>query len=601
MYDSLVNERLFLYKPMELVVTTVPDTVPWPLKWLLAFHNRRHIFSSKKMDLQSFSHELCNFSNKVKWRQHFALTREDGARHKKLVNWNRNVPYCPHKHDPHTCNWLDLFRRKSLYAARNFSSTNLGNNMFPLLRIALKQLRSLDGYYICPNDKAHGFTFIAFADMLILTAKVIVEPTYRHVFSSSINEANLKRDYRKLANRVEKHLDLPGTARAICDSLHGMFYTHMDFTIKTHKLSGDVKPRPLHKVGRFAFEGLGRWLSSLLAPKVQQLPHFCRDSLSVAGKLRNLVVPRSAKFIHVDLKNFFLSGFPEVLAKDVASYFNGPLRSLVYDIVFFLCDNQWVYCWYTGAMAKCLNGAGMGLHFAGHVANLSFAKAVEEEVLTWSQLNAHSVYLYTRYFDDCLFIAGNRTDCSLSAATPLIQRLKDHSAHFTVGDIIVNSQAIKFLDLSLAFHGNRIVVSAALDKIPIPLDTTSLHPESVHSSWPSSLVRRIWDISGRDDKQVDSLIGIYEMANASHSTLSRMRSFHKCIKSGHKKVKPQNSILWFKAAFHPVKQRALRTSSRILPPPAGTPQIRYAWNSGSYNLISITNLHNKAAAKRCRE
>ena len=248
-------------------------------------------------------------------------------------------------------------------------------------------------------------------------------------------------------------------------------------------------------------------------------------------------------------------------------------------------------------MAKVCLGAGMGLHYAGHVANLSFAHSVEEVILTQRALSQHAVILYKRYFDDCLMVAANHDDCNLCQASPLVHRLKENCAHFTVGDIVVDSKSIKFLDLQLRFSHNRIVVSAALDKIPIPLDSSSYHAPSVHGSWPCSMVKRVHRLSGGDDGQVLKLINIYRRANASKTTLHLMKRAHEKVRLPKKANSFTKPGIWLKARFHTTKHHALNRALHFLPTPHHVPQVRFAWSSANHNIGTLVNMHNKRAAQ----
>ena len=153
---------------------------------------------------------------------------------------------------------------------------------------------------------------------------------YRLATFASIKVTNLIRDYCRIASRAETVTSSRRLALAINSTLNGNFATFMDYTIKTHKDQGCIIPRCLHKASRFAFEGMARWLFTMLTPHVRALEHLMGDSFEVAARLRQLSFQGQEKLIPLDLTDFYLSGKSHELACYVSSFFEDPdLRKLI--------------------------------------------------------------------------------------------------------------------------------------------------------------------------------------------------------------------------------------------------------------------------------
>eukprot|EP00959_Pyramimonas_sp_CCMP1952_P425034 8902688-Pyramimonas_sp.AAC.1 len=83
---------------------------------------------------------------------------------------------------------------------------------------------------------------------------------------------------------------------------------------KTHKQP--VTFRALHTQPKYSFAGLSRWVSRVLRRYLDTIPWIVRDARDAARRLRTRAFPRNMRWAKVDLKEFFMSGTAEELARD---------------------------------------------------------------------------------------------------------------------------------------------------------------------------------------------------------------------------------------------------------------------------------------------
>jgi hypothetical protein len=88
-------------------------------------------------------------------------------------------------------------------------------------------------------------------------------------------------------------------------------------TMKTHKTP--VAARLVHSSTSSIFNGIGGILNALLSPKVRALSHLCLSSEDVATRLRGIRAERRSVFLKFDVKDFYLAGQHDFIAREVAT------------------------------------------------------------------------------------------------------------------------------------------------------------------------------------------------------------------------------------------------------------------------------------------
>lgn len=145
----------------------------------------------------------------------------------------------------------------------------------------------------------------------------------------------------------------------------------------------------------------------------------------------------------------------------------------------------------TGQRFWVTEGAGVGLKFAGSLADIAFASAVEQ--LLPVQAKLRDIALYVRFRDDILVIhntyttARHLTDWLISQSAPM----------FSVECESWSLVAVAMLDLLAYKQKHRIVRRPFVKPTArhVPLHPSSTHPRGVHGGWQGSEIRSMYEQS----------------------------------------------------------------------------------------------------------
>ena len=222
-----------------------------------------------------------------------------------------------------------------------------------------------------------------------------------------------------------------------------------------------------------------------------------KDSFCFARKLDHSQISTGAKFIKVDVKDFFLSGehseIVEISSQAVSLEFRDHFKQLCSMILrsqYVTIDAKspseaWQVC----------RGTGIGLSCAGDLSNTVFALLVETPFITRPQVRARfGIEVYSRFMDDILMVVR---DSGRQSRFELADELRSRARFFQL-ELEVRSTSVKFLDFDI-FFGERFQARRLLDyrvsqkasSIAVPLRQTSAHPWSIHSSWPRGMLKRV--------------------------------------------------------------------------------------------------------------
>ena len=99
----------------------------------------------------------------------------------------------------------------------------------------------------------------------------------------------------------------------------------------------------MHASGRNSFLGLSALIAKLVQKRLKEIDHILVSSQQFVRKLRAVPFSNNLRFAKFDIKHFFMTGKPTVLASLTASLFeDSAMRTLVHDTVLFLLDNQYL-------------------------------------------------------------------------------------------------------------------------------------------------------------------------------------------------------------------------------------------------------------------
>ena len=597
MFKESVQNHLCVYDFKNKRCLPINNIIPWPLAWLLCSYNPKHIFiDSRKPSLDLVRQETIHLVNRLKHLQ----SRPAQSDTPSFVRYKRPFPTPPCRRmcSPDIEGWARKFRGQMIAKAKSVvkhAYVPMSSNIFPLLKIALRQLRHM-AYIALPNDKGPGFALVTVSDFNAIEEQVMSRTSYLPVRPCDVPTRQNLCAAASAASRVESYMDWPGAAKTLNRSLYrGSFLASIGLQVKTHKPPGSVGIRNLHRSPLYPLEGLARWLTSVLQDAIPTA-HFLRDSIQAKQRLHGLQVPTGSKIALCDLKDFFMSGDCMSLLADCTSALSGALKVLASEVLCLLLDSQYVTIQSNPeCIFKVIEGSGMGLLFSGAVSNLAFYQRVEKHLTTSSALVSHGVLSYQRYHDDIV--------CVYRCAQLFIrffQQMRHRAGYFKVLCTEVSSKQVRYLDLNIAIVRNRVEISPALYKPIIPLAPESGHSKYVHVAWPKAVSNRLHSLASLNDPNIaGAILDYYKSNNAAPQTLqvfieTMSQRPSSCPPSRPCLSSPEVRTLWLKVTAHPLWTSSFQSCIRRLQPPAdANVKVRIAWRNSNNSLAHKIRLNNK--------
>ena len=256
--------------------------------------------------------------------------------------------------------------------------------------------------------------------------------------------------------------------------------------------------------------------------------------------------------VKVDIKDFYVVGEHHLIAENVANLFNSDprLQSIVFDVAYFLLDNQYVRSLKKLHKVRC--GAGIGLLHAGDIADACFYSMVEQKLLEDHQYEAAGVIDWFRFRDDmCFFLSSG------PLFKRLLERMSQLATFYELKVEDVSTVELRYLDLVFRRQDGRIAVCPYLKDpcLSRRLSRLSAHPWEIHQSWPKMLFKR-----------AELLTNSSEALCEYKSVLtSRLRNDGCLVPSGmerHRGLSALNcresKMFWLPLGFHPWWYRQVR-------------------------------------------
>ena len=534
--------------------------------------------------------DITSETNKLAWRCHF----ESQSSPLPFLKSKRSYPYpsCPHLSNPDFRRWAQSFRTAAIRAAVGLSNSCGHANNFGLLRLGIKCIRRLP-YFIMPNDKQPGYSLVPYSVLDQVEVAALKSPLYMPICWEYISVESLITQYRSLAFRIGHFHEDKQIADTIRSSLsEGLFCSLLGLTCKTHKPEYDVGVRTIHR-------GIKLWLVQVLKPLVTR-EFLVKDSRAFSKAVCQASVTQSSRMCAVDLKDFYLSGDPFTIAADVSSAFEGILRTLVRESIFFLLDNQYIISQQCGSFFKCCKGSGIGLLHSGHLTSALYVITVEDRLVRLSPFLNRGIIVYTRYHDDIFYVARSRAcmkvffrALSSSNSQTFIHECRSVGSH---------AKHVEHLDVTVSFVGSSICVIPTQGKPITPLCPSSGHAPHVHFAWPRGVVNRMCDLTSSTSEQTlssvcNKLVGRYNNANAHPYTVQILESACAAVL---KPLQPAPQCIVPKKVgalvlhYHPVFRHALAHAFRIAPPPSSLGfRIVIAWKNQLPSIASYISVCNR--------
>ena len=274
-------------------------------------------------------------------------------------------------------------------------------------------------------------------------------------------------------------------------------------TVKTHKPFGQSSVRLLHNLSGNAFVGMSGVIDRLrVEAATARFPFLAISIDHVQNCLKDQFFPHTSYLIKLDIAEFFLSSKHDFLIRNVCSLLPGKaLRCWVAHALWYLLHHQSVV--FDDVFYRVTKGNGMGARHSGSLANFAFACGVEESFLRNCRVNNLGLNLYLKHFDDILCICGSQSSGAIISS--LLCKLAA-PPQFVIEHDAASSVAMQMLDLHL--HKVRCGPASPHCRIMwrpfvkptsrhLPLHHDSFHHPSVHLSWPSAEMLRLFRKSSR--------------------------------------------------------------------------------------------------------
>ena len=346
-----------------------------------------------------------------------------------------------------------------------------------------------------PCDKEPGFCLVPLPHQDAAHEEILSRSCYTEILPTSVNIDLLYMTYCRLCRRVGDFLQDDALASNMRNSLYTAGASHsarLITTVKSTKGDGLVTQRNVHASSRFAFAGAAYWVAGEIQERLDRLPHLLTSGRDFVNRLRQFVFPCHATMtmIRIDLKEFFMSGRPEVLARFALEIFNDRpvLKSVCADVVLFLLTHQLVSSTHKpGRLWRVDAGSGMGLPHSGPIADAALYGLAER---SHACQPCDYVHLYVRFRDDIFLLHSNRQlfrqwystlqRLCFPTFTPEVVEVSQHQVTMLDVDVTLDNCSFRFAPRQQANPGQ-------------PLSVSSAHPPGVHM-WPLNRLRAIWHL-----------------------------------------------------------------------------------------------------------
>lgn len=482
----------------------VEPAMSWPVRWLLGWHSRKHRFCDGKLPhVKSVLRSVADFNQRLKWRWFF----RDESSEVPFRLPARKVYVAPftHNHPPElawACSAIYSTVRdcvmKQFRAAKYLRGSDKYWNNTSQLAIFAARILAGSRWAAVPSDKDGGFTLVL---KDTLSSRELPADKYEMVHPRVLNNeySYLLKSYSQLVSKLCKAYECNEWKSALYQGysrgLRGLAQPVME-TVKSHKPPGMVSFRTLHDCSRHTFRGLGIWVSKLLRSRLNQYQHICKDTQVMLDGVKKVAVGPRDLLLKGDVKDLYMTGSHEVLARLASRYVDPSIKGLFEDIVLFLLGSQFVtfdpHQSQLSVLYRVTQGAGMGFNCAGEIADAAFHE-IEEFAPQQDSIDYYKIRYYGRCKDDFLCIM----DLNVAKCTQFKEQFRQSTAGFDVDKWESSLVGVEFLD-AFIYKAEDVMVTNRLtvrvhwkeSALGIPLSMRSAHPTSALHEWKFTEIQR---------------------------------------------------------------------------------------------------------------
>lgn len=350
--------------------------VPWPVIWMLAGHSRKHIMQTKLPSLSETAAQVTSAANKLCWSHWHSGHIPEAKEWWWLRPRKKFTPECPHVAPPEL-KWL-IGKLKAEVRNATASALQLYRGRTastPLLaRLAGKCLRLWD-LMALPSDKDSGFCLVCKKDLPRLIDLSIKPGIYSSSEMGKVTSSAVHGGYSSVISGIFNS-SKDENLRDVLRGTSGTMLCRAQFTVKSHKNPGSVVLRILHSSLGHKYIPLAKWIVHMVKPQLKALSHIYSDSTSMLRAMREVRITDRTLLVKADVRDFYLSGNPEFLAKSFSSFAAAADRDNVFRATLHILSHQYLHL--GDSIVQCNTGAGMGFLFSGEVADAGFYREVEE-------------------------------------------------------------------------------------------------------------------------------------------------------------------------------------------------------------------------------
>ena len=289
-FDSL-RQCVYLYDVANRAVHHPQvHEVEWPIIWVLARYHKKFIWSTKLPSEACLIRDFAAWRNRIAWKWFFRQKPGSKPPFRPCVDAD-SVPF-KGVLNKDIQSWLQEVQRRIACRLRHDieSSRSSGRlvNTIPLTTFGLQRLKH-SKFGVVPTDKDGGFAVLQRDQLQGIHRQIFAGEAYRPCVLTADDQARISQKYVLTCRQVAacyKHdpkylsLLLKSSRRS-----RATMFANLGITVKSHKPEGQVKCRNLHKIKRFAFEGLSAWVDHVLQPTISSMPHILANSEQFARRV----------------------------------------------------------------------------------------------------------------------------------------------------------------------------------------------------------------------------------------------------------------------------------------------------------------------------
>ena len=541
------NSRALRFWPESWECTAIDgDEIPWFVVWLASLHSVKHRYTMRKIpDCAQLRSDLSNFVKKVNWACYFE--RQAGGTTKPIAKITRPTLSFNQVEEPELKAWSSAVRsklvRSKLLTAMVAANSRGGifNTSEPFVW-ALSRLR-ISWWAMLRNDKEGSWSIMPKDRCEDLFANVLQGSNYI--------EWSFNSDMDSVAKSLCKRLSLEDERWPMAVSKSersSKVAAKLMVLVKSHE--SPVSLRAVHSLPCFRFEAFSRWLMTKLRSRLAGLRHLVKSSSQVVREVDKIKVHAKCFFVKMDVKDFYVVGQAHVIAASIARLFDDTVESSqVFDIAFFLMDNQYVQ--HGGKLYKVVEGTGIGLLHSGDIADACYYEMVERHVA----FSEFGVFYHARFRDDMLFLGCDAT--KLRLLNDKMNRLGDF---FKLEIEDVSTVGLRYLDIFIRRDGSNLSCSPFFKDpcLQRRLSCESAHQRSTHTSWPQMMVNRLVSLSSTEEMRELVVKEMLTRLRADGCFVPQTKVLRLSRVCTAKQPSKPCRVLWLPMPFHPWWYRLLK-------------------------------------------